>query len=53
MKANKAQYQPISVRWKNEFEFIRKGVVGDSERMFSVEQHRLFEDSVGCLNLSS
>lgn len=44
MKANKEKYQPISVKWKNNFEFIRKGVVGDSAAIFSPEQSVAFEE---------
>ena len=29
MKQNKQQYQPMSVEWKNNFEFLRKGINGD------------------------
>ena len=44
MKNHKNQYQPISVKWKNNFEFIRKGVVGDSASLFSDEQHQLYDN---------
>jgi hypothetical protein len=44
MKANKNKYQPISVQWKDGFEFIRKGVVGDSASVFSCEQTALFDN---------
>jgi hypothetical protein len=44
MKSNKDKYQPISVKWKDNFEFIRKGEVGDSASVFSTEQEALFEE---------
>jgi hypothetical protein len=43
MKANKHQFQPVSVGWKNGFEFIRNGKVGDSVNLFSPEQHAAFD----------
>ena len=48
MKENKNKYQPISVKWKNNFEFIRKGVVGDSASIFSSEQERQFDEMLQC-----
>jgi hypothetical protein len=35
MRARAQQYQPVSVKWKNNFQFIRKGVVGDSASLFN------------------
>ena len=32
MKQNEHQFQPISVKWKENFHFIRNGVVGDGRR---------------------
>ena len=38
MKANLDKFQPVTVRWKEGFQFIRKGVVGDARSLFSPEQ---------------
>lgn len=46
MKENQEKYQPISVKWKNNFEFIRKGLVGDSSSIFSPEQHKIFDEMI-------
>lgn len=43
MKVNKHQFQPVSVGWKNGFEFIRNGKVGDNANLFSPEQHAAFD----------
>lgn len=43
MKENKLKYQPISVAWKNGFEFLRKGVIGDGQLMFTDEDDLLLQ----------
>lgn len=43
MKDNKTLYQPKSVKWKNEFEFIRKGEVGDSLNYFGNKEESIFQ----------
>jgi hypothetical protein len=35
MKEHKQQFEPISVPWKQGFEFIRKGQIGDHKTLFS------------------
>merc|ERR1712166_5777 len=37
MKANRKQFEPVSVQWKPGFNFVRKGVVGDSRNVFTPE----------------
>jgi hypothetical protein len=44
MKANLAQFQPRSVSWKNDFQFLRKGVAGDSQQIASEAQRRILKD---------
>lgn len=46
MKANKHKFEPISVQWKEGFEFIRKGVVGDHVTIFSEEDCLLYQQRV-------
>lgn len=46
MKARKSQFQPISVEWKGNFEFIRKGAIGDSKQTFNKEKVLKFNESV-------
>ena len=41
MKSSKHLYQPISVEWKEGFEFLRKGEVGDSEGHFGPKEELL------------
>jgi hypothetical protein len=43
MKENKQLYEPISVQWKEGFEFLRKGEVGDSSAHFYAEEELLIE----------
>ena len=38
MKSKKELYQPVSVKWKEGFDFLRKGVVGDSTTYFHEEE---------------
>jgi sulfotransferase len=35
MKEHQTQYQPVSVTWKAGYNFIRKGIVGDSDTIFN------------------
>jgi hypothetical protein len=35
MKDHKTQYEPVSVTWKEGYDFIRKGVIGDSDAIFN------------------
>jgi hypothetical protein len=46
MKANKHKFEPVSVPWKEGFEFIRKGIAGDHMTMFSEEDHLLYQQRV-------
>lgn len=46
MKANKHKFEPVSVPWKEGFEFIRKGVAGDHVTMFSEEDLLLYQQRV-------
>ena len=46
MKANKASFEPVSVQWKPGFEFLRKGVVGDSKEAFGEECKAIFSQMV-------
>lgn len=41
MKASKHLYEPVSVQWKEGFEFLRKGTVGDSDDYFSADEESL------------
>ena len=34
MRAEREKYEPVSVQWKNDFRFLRKGVKGDSASLF-------------------
>ena len=38
MKSMKELYQPVSVKWKEGFDFLRKGVIGDSTSYFHEEE---------------
>lgn len=49
MKANQSKFQPISVKWKPGFDFIRKGIVGDGQTLFGPEEEQIFEQMVGSL----
>jgi hypothetical protein len=40
MKAERKKFEPVSVQWKPGFNFVRKGVVGDSSAAFDDEQTR-------------
>ena len=46
MKANKKSFEPTSVQWKPGFEFLRKGVVGDSKEAFNDECQAIFTQMV-------
>jgi hypothetical protein len=46
MKAHLDRYQPISVQWRNEFRFIRKGTVGDHTTLFDSAMLERFHQSV-------
>ena len=41
MKGSKSLYQPVSVQWKEGFEFLRKGAVGDSKEYFGADEELL------------
>ena len=43
MKSDKNKYQPVSVTWKEGYDFLRKGVVGDGSSMIGVEDQRLVQ----------
>ena len=46
MRRESARYQPVSVTWLDNFQFLRKGCVGDSLSFFTPEQHRKFDKMV-------
>ena len=46
MKRESSRYQPVSVTWTNNFQFLRKGCVGDSIGSFTPEQHRKFDSMI-------
>jgi sulfotransferase len=41
MKGSKSLYEPVSVQWKEGFEFLRKGAVGDSKEYFGADEELL------------
>lgn len=43
MKATRSLYEPISVQWKEGFEFLRKGKIGDSKEYFGAEEESLIQ----------
>jgi hypothetical protein len=43
MKKDLTMFQPKSVTWKNDFKFLRRGVIGDSSRELSEEEVATFE----------
>jgi hypothetical protein len=43
MKSNQSQFQPISVIWKNDFNFFRKGSIGDSATFINEEENSMIE----------
>ena len=43
MKAKKELYQPISVQWKDGFNFLRKGIIGDSCSHFAEEEEMMID----------
>ena len=46
MKREISRYQPVSVTWTDNFQFLRKGCVGDSLNSFTSEQHQKFDRMV-------
>jgi len=46
MKKNLSNYQPISVEWKNDFKFVRKGEVGDHASLVTDKMQAEFNSSV-------
>lgn len=44
MKENKKKFEPISVPWKQGFEFIRKGQVGDHKSLFTDIENKLYNE---------
>ena len=46
MKGELTKFQPRSVQWKNGFEFLRKGIAGDSVSVVTQDQVKLFRDSI-------
>lgn len=52
MKTHKHQFEPISVPWKEGFEFIRKGKVGDHKTMFSEEDTERYMRAIEALDIS-
>lgn len=46
MKEHMSSFQPISVKWKEGFSFIRKGVVGDSKNLFGDGENRQFNEMI-------
>jgi len=51
MKSNLDKFQPRSVTWKNNFEFLRKGIHGDHVNLISTEQKDSFRKSLVKSNL--
>ena len=47
MKADLNRFQPRSVTWKNGFQFLRKGVAGDSDNVATDIQRRQFREWLG------
>lgn len=43
MRAHREQYDPVSVSWKDGFQFIRKGVAGDHKNSFTSEHDRRYD----------
>jgi len=46
MKSDLDRFQPKSVTWKNDFQFLRKGQVGDSKHLVSESQHEVWKDAI-------
>lgn len=44
MREHKHQYEPISVAWKEGFQFIRKGIVGDHKSVFTAQHDALYAE---------
>lgn len=42
MRENESKYMPISVPWKNNYHFLRKGVVGDFKFHFGSEEEKIY-----------
>lgn len=49
MKSHSRQFSPTSVPWKTGFEFIRQGVVGQSEAAFTAADHAAFEEMISSI----
>lgn len=43
MKANREQFEPISVPWKDGYQFIRKGQIGDHKTMFGADDELMYK----------
>lgn len=43
MKANRDNFQPVSVQWKEGFEFMRKGTRGDHSNLYSPTEQQAYE----------
>lgn len=43
MKAHREQFEPISVPWKDGYQFIRKGQIGDHRTMFSMDDELMYK----------
>ncbi len=43
MKNDLDRFQPHSVKWKDDFKFLRKGLIGDSKEVVTNEQMTLFK----------
>merc|ERR1712150_225971 len=46
MKKILHKFQPQNVSWRNDFKFIRKGVVGDHKTLFQAQHVRMFDAMV-------
>jgi hypothetical protein len=46
MKTHSDKFSPVSVPWKKDFQFIRKGEVGDSKNVFTEEENVKFADYI-------
>lgn len=46
MKAELSKFQPVSVQWKDGFQFLRHGVIGDGSSAFQAAEMNAFERMV-------
>jgi hypothetical protein len=46
MREHRSQYDPVSVAWKEGFQFIRKGVAGDFKNLFTAAHEAAYDDMI-------